>query len=121
MEAMLRDARDRAQFAGADVRSMAIAALRATVEARVGHEGEMLDCVRGRLAETGRQAAFHPGTLPDDPSALLAQARAGAASWDGGGFDAGRFAPARLTLRPGEGPPHIRLDRAAQFLIGDRL
>ena len=26
-----------------------------------------------------------------------------------------------LRLKPGEGPPHIRLDRAAQFLIGDRL
>ena len=35
---------------------------------------------------------------------------------------AGPFvAPPRLTLAPGEGPPHIRLDRAAQFLIGDRL
>ena len=121
MEAMLRDARDRAQFAGADVRSMAIAALRATVEDRIGHEGEMLDCVRGRRADTGRQAAFHPGVLPDDPSAILAPARAGAAHWPGGGFEAGRFAPARLTLRPGEGPPHIRLDRAAQFLFGDRL
>jgi predicted YcjX-like family ATPase len=31
------------------------------------------------------------------------------------------FAPAPLRLKPGEGPPHIRLDRAAQFLIGDRL
>ena len=31
------------------------------------------------------------------------------------------FAPAPLTLKPGYGPPHIRLDRAAQFLIGDRL
>ena len=31
------------------------------------------------------------------------------------------FSPAKLSLRPGEGPPHIRLDRAAQFLIGDRL
>jgi predicted YcjX-like family ATPase len=31
------------------------------------------------------------------------------------------FAPARIALKPGEGPPHIRLDRAADFLIGDRL
>jgi predicted YcjX-like family ATPase len=31
------------------------------------------------------------------------------------------FAPHPLDLKPGEGPPHIRLDRAAQFLIGDRL
>mgnify|MGYP006208295331 CR=1 FL=1 len=26
-----------------------------------------------------------------------------------------------MALKPGEGPPHIRLDRAAEFLIGDRL
>ena len=25
------------------------------------------------------------------------------------------------TLKPGAGPPHIRLDRAAEFLIGDRV
>jgi hypothetical protein len=31
------------------------------------------------------------------------------------------FAPPALSLRPGEGPPHIRLDRAAEFLIGDLL
>ena len=32
-----------------------------------------------------------------------------------------RFAPAPLTLKPGDGPPHIWLDRAVQFLIGDKL
>ena len=36
-------------------------------------------------------------------------------------YQAMSFAPAPLTLQPGDGPPHIRLDRAAQFLIGDRL
>jgi len=35
--------------------------------------------------------------------------------------DVTRFAPPRLTLAAGEGLPHIRLDRAAEFLIGDRL
>jgi hypothetical protein len=29
--------------------------------------------------------------------------------------------PLRMAVRPGEGPPHIRLDRAVEFLIGDRL
>ena len=51
----------------------------------------------------------------------MGDARAGAGAWLGEGFGAMRFAPARLSLRPGEGPPHIRLDRAAEFLIGDRL
>jgi predicted YcjX-like family ATPase len=71
--------------------------------------------------ETGRQAAFHPGELPEDPARLLAAARGGAEAWPDGDYRAMRFAPAALSLRPGEGPPHIRLDRAAQFLIGDRL
>jgi predicted YcjX-like family ATPase len=31
------------------------------------------------------------------------------------------FEPARFAARPGFGPPHIRLDRAAEFLIGDLL
>ena len=31
------------------------------------------------------------------------------------------FLPGRMSLKPGEGPPHIRLDRAAEFLFGDRL
>jgi len=120
MEAMLREARDRAQFAGADVRSMAIAALRATVEETRRHEGRDLNVVRGR-GRGGKQAAFHPGELPADPAALLSPARAGAGHWPEGDFGTMRFAPARLSLRAGEGPPHIRLDRAAQFLIGDRL
>ncbi|MBP1805813.1 YcjX family protein [Rubellimicrobium aerolatum] len=120
-EALLREARDRAEFAGADTAAMAIASLRTTVEDRVSHGGEMLDVVRGRLDGTGRQVAQHPGDLPEDPGRLLAPARAGAEDWPLQGYELREFAPAPLTLRPGEGPPHIRLDKAAEFLIGDRL
>lgn len=121
MEALVRDARDRADFAGAQTGAMAIAALRATVEETHEHKGRSLDMVRGRLEGTGRQAAFHPGQLPEDPRALLTPARQGAERWLEGDFEAMRFAPARLSLQPGEGPPHIRLDNAAEFLLGDRL
>jgi predicted YcjX-like family ATPase len=31
------------------------------------------------------------------------------------------FAPPAISLAPGDGPPHIRLDAAAEFLIGDKL
>ena len=121
MEAMMRRARDRADFAGARTGAMAIASLRATTEETRRHGGQTLDCVRGRLLDDGRQAAFHPGALPEDPRAILDPARQGHAAWLDQEFGAMNFAPARITLRPGEGPPHIRLDRAAQFLIGDRL
>jgi len=120
-EALLRDAKDRADFAGATTKALSIAALRTTVEDTVDHDGGKLNVVRGRLASTGKQAAFYPGSLPDDPSHILSPARAGAADWLEEDYGAMHFAPSPLTLRPGDGPPHIRMDAALQFLIGDRL
>ncbi|WP_434288699.1 YcjX family protein [Celeribacter sp. SCSIO 80788] len=120
MEAMLRDARDRADFAGASTQAMSLAALRATVEETMEHEGQSLDVVRG-MTEGGKQAAFYPGELPEDPAHILSPARKGAERWLDAQYEIMKFRPARLTLRPGEGPPHIRLDRAAEFLIGDKL
>ena len=123
--ALMREARDRADFAGAETRAIAIAGLRATTEETRRHDGATVDCVRGTVLRAdgrrGGQAAFHPGALPEDPAHLLAPARHGAAKWLDADYRVMRFAPAVLSLRPGEGPPHIRLDRAAQFLFGDRL
>lgn len=120
-EAMLRDARDRADFAGARTQAMSIAALRTTVEETIDHKGRELDVVRGRLLDTGKQAALYPGELPSDPSRLLNPALSGAEAWLDADYSIMRFAPASLSLAPGQGPPHIRLDKAAEFLIGDRL
>ncbi|SEA19515.1 hypothetical protein SAMN05444370_103421 [Rubrimonas cliftonensis] len=126
MQAMLRESVARAEFRGAKVETMAIAALRATVEQEVARDGRQLPCVRGRLLETGREAALFPGDLPDNPAAVLAQAREDAppgAGWLGGELDLMDFAPPKpsASARAGDGPPHIRLDRAAEFLLGDRL
>ncbi len=121
MQALTREARDRAQFAGAETAALSLASLRATTEEMRRHNGAELPCVRGTLLETGKQAAFYPGELPDDPAHLLTPAREGAENWLDEDFGFMSFAPAPLTLQPGDGPPHIRLDRAIQFLIGDRL
>ncbi|MCG7493239.1 YcjX family protein [Thalassobius sp. Cn5-15] len=120
-EALLRDARDRADFAGAKTQAMALAALRTTSEARLPYEGREVDCVQGILLDSGKRAAFYPGALPEDPAQLLAPARQGETQWLDQDYAVMCFAPAPLELRPGAGPPHIRLDRAAQFLIGDVL
>ncbi|MHA3915267.1 YcjX family GTP-binding protein [Halovulum sp. GXIMD14793] len=119
-QAMLDEARRRADFKGAKTQGMALAALRATTEQTVTHDGQTLQTVRGALMD-GRNAAMHAGELPDDPSHLLTPARKGAEHWLDADFSDMKFAPPKLTLAPGEGPPHIRLDRAAQFLLGDKL
>ncbi|MEP4640106.1 MAG: YcjX family protein, partial [Yoonia sp.] len=120
-EALLREARDKARFAGAQTAAMSIASLRTTVEQTVEHRDGPLNVVQGQLLGSGKQAAFYPGDLPSDPSHLLAPAEEGAQAWLDADYQVMNFAPAPLTLRPGDGPPHIRLDRAAEFLFGDRL
>jgi len=121
LAAMLREAKDRADFAGAQTAAMAIAALRATSEVEVERDGRRLAAVQGILMDSGRPVRMYPGDLPSDPARLLDPARGGTGGWLSEDYAVMRFAPAPMELRPNEGLPHIRLDRAAEFLIGDRL
>ena len=100
---------------------MAIASLRATVEQTVTQDGEALDCVRGRDPESGEEVAVFPGTLPANAAEIVNAAVDREAGWLSDDYQFVRFAPPIQTGRPGFGPPHLRLDRAAEFLIGDRL
>lgn len=136
LEAILRLITDRAiaraSDAGADVRVMAMAALRATREAEAHTDNGRLPCIVGvplpgeALGDEhfdGRtEAAIFPGDLPADPRIAL-EGHGQPHSQHDACFV--RFRPPRLP-RPGadgEMPalPHIRLDRALEFLISDRL
>jgi predicted YcjX-like family ATPase len=121
LRAMVQDAEQRAAFRGARVEALALSALRTTVEETVTRDGQTLDMVRGRLLSDGRQVAMFAGDLPEDPARLMASARQGADQWLDAEYALMHFAPARISRKPGEGLPHIRIDRAAEFLLGDRL
>ena len=60
-------------------------------------DGREIDVVRGRSLDTGDEVALFPGDLPDDPAAILAPARHGAADWQ-------RRRLPRHPLRPAEAP-----------------
>lgn len=118
---LLAEAKSRADFSGARTEALSLASLRATVEETVARDGVMVPAVRGTLLSSAKPALMYPGALPADPARLLSPAREGAEAWLDADYHLMTFAPARLSLRPGEGPPHIRLDRAVEFLIGDQL
>ncbi|MCV6595083.1 MAG: YcjX family protein [Silicimonas sp.] len=120
-EALLNDARSRADFAGAQTSALSLAAFRATTEERREKDGRELDLVRGVLEATGKRAALFPGRLPEDPAKILRPASEGCETWLEADYKVMSFAPQPIDLKPGEGPPHIRLDWAVEFLIGDRL
>jgi predicted YcjX-like family ATPase len=119
----------RAQYAGAEVKVLALAAIRATGEGEAKRNGETLPCIVGyplagetigrRTFDGDEQFAIFPGDLPTDPSAALK-------GWqtEPGEMRFVRFRPPNPIPLPSGGfaPfPNIRLDRAIESLIGDHL
>ncbi len=140
LEAMLRlltaRALARAQSLGARVDVIALAAVRATHEAKVKSDGarQMLDAIVG-IPEAGEavgpaqfdgftEAAVFPGSLPADPRDFFESDGAGGPRADFPHVHFPRFRPPLAKIGPDTRPrplPHIRLDRALEFLLGDRL
>lgn len=125
LEAILRllvqQASQNAEFTGAKVDALALSAIRATREASVTQKGQEFACIAG-IPEAGeviggqtfdgqKEAAVFPGDLPVDPEAALKGLGTGALHFV-------KFRPPHLKA---ETFPHIRLDRAIEFLIGDSL
>ena len=116
---------ERAQLSGAVVEALALASVRATQEAQVSHNGEDLKCITG-TPEAGQQmgdeafdgqrrAAIFPGDLPADPGEALSIGTAPRQFV--------RFRPPEMDMAPDGTPrlPHIRLDRALDFLLADKI
>jgi predicted YcjX-like family ATPase len=128
LRALTAKAIARAEGVGAEIDVIALAAIRATREAQIRHGSETLDAIIG-VPEAGEtiggqvfdgvgEAAVFPGELPTDPNAVF-EGDAIALPEADNDWRFVRFRPP-LTVR-GSPAPQIRLDRALQFLIGDRL
>ncbi|WP_417309586.1 YcjX family protein [Devosia sp.] len=127
MSRLVAGAAGRAKFAGAQTRSMAIAGIRATRDGVVKQNGDTHEVIVGtpmagqKLGDVtydGKtEVALFPGDLPKDPERLF----------EGGdpiGLNFLRFVPPKKLARNGEGHvvlPHVRMDGALDYLIGDRL
>jgi hypothetical protein len=124
LEALLKQITEgaiaRAGDAGAEIDVIALAAIRATREALFRGEGGGLPSIVGVAApgewtngqhfDGKTEMAFFPGDLPANGN-------------QAGDFRSIRFRPPALEKTDDGFPglPHIRLDRALQFLIGDKL
>jgi hypothetical protein len=125
---LVAHASERAHFAGAKVDVRALASVRATKEASVTRLGDTYpsiigvplpgETVDGRTFDGAAEIALFPGDLPADPERIFGPT---AMPTD---VRFVRFRPPKLE-RTAEGLtlslPHIRLDRAVEFLVGDKL
>ena len=110
---LLFDPINRAGYLGADIGTVAVAALRTTREAKARRDGDVLDCIEGIPVGSDAPEVVFPGLLPESVAAI--------AETGTGRYGFAEFRPPPDLGRDGRGLPHIRLDRALQFLIGDRL
>ncbi|MEO1719205.1 MAG: YcjX family protein [Pseudomonadota bacterium] len=113
---------------GADFQYRAIAAVRATEQRQRQDGGHDIVVLRGRpkagevvagKTYDGREAIeYAPGDLPQDPAKAIQSAEAGRFSL----AEFRNFAPPDLPGRETDEPwPHIGLDYALEFLLGDRM
>ncbi|MBW8908484.1 MAG: YcjX family protein [Mesorhizobium sp.] len=121
----------RANFSGADVDVVAMAAVRSTREGTVKQGGETLpviigtplkgEKINGETFDGKTETAIFPGDLPEKADAVFDLSEP---ENNEPAIRFVRFRPPKLE-RTAEGVtlslPHIRLDRALQFLIGDHL
>jgi predicted YcjX-like family ATPase len=129
---LVKDAMDRSDASGAMFDVVALSAIRATREKVIEHDGEELPAIIG-IPESGQklgddvydgqeEIALFPGDLPENPNAVFAEEALSQESQENGFM---KFRPPLAKkLDRGAGPesfPHIRLDKAMNFLFGDRL
>ncbi|AYG66430.1 MULTISPECIES: YcjX family protein [unclassified Rhizobium] len=125
---------ERIGMAGAGIEVMAIASIRATREATVTRDGQALpvivgtpmdkETIAGELFDGNRKTAIFPGDLPENPRWLFEALESDGAKVHLPEVNVVRFRPPELDETGGGiklSVPHIRLDRAMQFLFGDRL
>ncbi|WP_018692766.1 YcjX family GTP-binding protein [Algicola sagamiensis] len=102
--------RKNAKFEGIEENAIALSSIRATEHGEVEDSGALYSCIQGTTPDGNRKTLF-PGDVPNYfPTPHI---------WHTHNFDFPTFLPPKLPVA--SELPHIRMDQALQFLIGDKL
>ncbi|MEO5339596.1 MAG: YcjX family protein [Magnetococcus sp. MYC-9] len=100
-------------FQGVEVKTLALSSVTCTRTVVQEHEGRRLSFVQGIPKGRDQEILLFPGEIPES----LPRAE----DWDANRFRFMEFEPPRLLDPEATALPHIRLDQALQFLLGDKL
>jgi len=103
----------RAEAAHARVAATALASIRCTDDDTDVIDGRKVDVVIGLPEGSGRRIRFFPGIVPVIPPPE--------GFWGERFTEFPVFQPPRIAAANGDGVPHINLDKALDFLLGDAL
>ncbi|EDN67803.1 conserved hypothetical protein [Beggiatoa sp. PS] len=113
LQNMLATSHNHANFEGVQTETLALASVKCTQAAYTTFQGQRISCIKGIPIDADKPIALFPGEVPTD--VLMPE------EWVDGRFHFLEFKPPRLANIHGRGLPHIRLDRALEFLLGDKF
>ena len=100
-------------FQGVEVKTMALSSVTCTKTVVRKHDGRRLSFVRGIPKGRDREILLFPGEIPE--------ALPRTEDWDAKRFNFMEFEPPRIADAEAVTLPHIRMDQALNFLLGDKL
>lgn len=114
LQQMLTKSQNDVTFEGVETETMALAAVKCTQAAYTTFQGQKISCIKGVPVDGDKPIALFPGEVPIEVPVPE--------DWIEGRFNFVEFKPPRLpNLHGGGGLPHIRFDRAIEFLLGDKF
>lgn len=113
LQNMLASSQNNATFEGVRTETLALAAVKCTQAAYTTFQGQKISCIKGVPIKLDKPVALFPGEVPLEVPMPE--------EWVEGRFQFMEFKPPRLANVHGSGLPHIRLDHALEFLLGDKF
>ena len=113
LERMIAESARQVRFEGTELDGVAIASLKCTDTVVTEYQGRKLSCVKGAPVDRDKDTLLFPGEIPETMPTH--------SDWDTNRFNFLEFKPPRIPDVERTGLPHIRLDQALEFLIGDKL
>jgi len=112
LQQMLLNSYNNTVFEGVKTETLALSSVKCTQAAYTAFQGQKLSCIKGVPLNGDKPVALFPGEVP--VGIPMPE------EWVEGRFNFIEFKPPRLTNIHGS-VPHIRLDRALEFLLGDKF
>ncbi|AFH95736.1 TPA: YcjX family protein [Providencia stuartii] len=111
LQQLVQEAWQNAAFEGISMDCIGLASIQATESGIVDYQGEKLPALKGERLSDGQLMTFYPGEVPKRlPSEVF---------WQKQRFEFENFRPRQTPLD--QPLPHIRMDSALEFLLGDKL
>ncbi|MDE9453932.1 YcjX family protein [Xenorhabdus bovienii] len=111
LQQLVQEAWQNAAFEGISMDCVGLASVQATESGIVLHDGEKIPAIKGNRLSDDKLLTFFPGEVP--------QRLPNSDFWQKQGFNFESFRPKQVNI---DTPlPHIRMDSAMEFLLGDKL